>query len=57
LKRDDDDAARGHARNHYAHLRSALGELVARTILVDGCSLVLEGGSDQGMIAGMSGIL
>ncbi|WP_218869847.1 AAA family ATPase [Microbacterium sp. AK009] len=45
------------ARNHYEPLRSALGELVAETTFMGGCNLILEGASDQVMIAGMSGIL
>lgn len=45
------------ARNHYEPLRSALGELVAETTFMGGCNLVLEGASDQVMIAGMSSTL
>ncbi|WP_214466431.1 AAA family ATPase [Microbacterium flavescens] len=45
------------ARNHYEPLRSALGELVAETTFMGGCNLILEGASDQVLIAGMSGNL
>ncbi len=42
------------SRNHYEPLRSAIGEFVAETTFIGSCNLILEGASDQVMIAGMS---
>jgi predicted ATPase len=42
------------SRNHYEPLRSALGEFVAETSFIGSCNLMLEGVSDQVLIAGMS---
>lgn len=40
------------ASNHYEPLRSAFGSFVAETSFISGCNLVVEGASDQIMIAG-----
>lgn len=42
------------ARNHYEPLRSAFGSFVAETTFISNCNLMVEGNSDQVMIAGMS---
>ncbi|WP_433272682.1 ATP-dependent nuclease [Actinosynnema sp. CS-041913] len=42
------------ARNHYEPLRSAFGSFVAETTFISNCNLMLEGMSDQVMLAGMS---
>ncbi|MFG1740265.1 AAA family ATPase [Micromonospora chalcea] len=45
---------RNAARNHYEPLRSAFGGFVAETTFIGNCNLMLEGMSDQVMLAGMS---
>lgn len=45
---------RNAARNHYEPLRSAFGGFVAETTFISNCNLMLEGMSDQVMLAGMS---
>jgi predicted ATP-dependent endonuclease of OLD family len=45
---------RNAARNHYEPLRSAFGGFVAETTFISNCNLMLEGISDQVMLAGMS---
>lgn len=42
------------ARNHYEPLRSAFGAFVAETTFISNCNLMLEGPSDQILLAGMS---
>ena len=42
------------ARNHYEPLRSAFGGFVGETTFISNCNLVVEGTSDQIMLAGMS---
>jgi predicted ATPase len=42
------------SRNHYEPLRSSIGEFVAETTFIGSCNLILEGASDQVMLAGMS---
>jgi predicted ATPase len=45
------------ARNHYEPLRSALGAYVAETVFVGGTNLLVEGVSDQVLLAGASSLL
>lgn len=45
---------RNAARNHYEPLRSALGAFVAETTFIGQCNLVLEGLSDQILLAAVS---
>jgi predicted ATPase len=45
------------ARNHYEPLRSALGGYVAETAFVGGTNLLVEGVSDQVLLAGASALL
>lgn len=45
---------RNAARNHYEPLRSAFGNFVGETTFISNCNLMLEGMSDQIMLAGMS---
>jgi hypothetical protein len=45
---------RNAARNHYEPLRSAFGSFVAETTFISNCNLMLEGMSDQVLLAGMS---
>ncbi|MFE0151034.1 ATP-dependent endonuclease [Nonomuraea sp. NPDC059007] len=58
LEKGDGDegtrVVRNAARNHYEPLRSAFGSFVAETTFIGNCNLVLEGMSDQVMLAGMS---
>ncbi|QJU52786.1 AAA family ATPase [Herbiconiux sp. KACC 21604] len=42
------------SRNHYEPLRTALGEFVAETTFMGNCNLIIEGPSDQVLIAGVS---
>jgi hypothetical protein len=42
------------ARNHYEPLRSAFGSFVGETTFISNCNLMLEGISDQILLAGMS---
>jgi hypothetical protein len=42
------------ARNHYEPLRSAFGAFVAETTFISNCNLMLEGQSDQILLAGLS---
>lgn len=42
------------AANHYEPLRSAFGSFVAETTFIGNCNLVVEGPSDQVLLAGMS---
>ncbi|GAT88212.1 hypothetical protein [Paenarthrobacter nicotinovorans] len=42
------------ARNHYEPLRSAFGSFVAETTFISNCNLMLEGMSDQVLLAGMA---
>jgi putative AbiEii toxin of type IV toxin-antitoxin system len=45
---------RNAARNHYEPLRSAFGSFVGETTFISNCNLMLEGLSDQILLAGMS---
>jgi len=45
------------SRNHYEPLRSALGGLVGETAFIGNCNLIIEGPSDQILIAGLSSLL
>lgn len=45
---------RNASRNHYEPLRSAFGSFVAETTFISNCNLMLEGMSDQVLLAGMS---
>lgn len=45
------------ARNHYEPLRSAFGGFVGETTFISNCNLMLEGQSDQILLAGMSAYL
>jgi len=45
------------ARNHYEPLRSAFGGFAGETTFISNCNLMLEGLSDQILIAGMSSLL
>ena len=45
------------AANHYEPLRSAFGSFVAETTFIGNCNLVVEGPSDQVLLAGMSRVL
>lgn len=45
---------RNAARNHYEPLRSAFGSFVAETTFISNCNLMIEGASDQVLLAGMS---
>lgn len=45
---------RNAARNHYEPLRSAFGSFVGETTFISNCNLMLEGMSDQVLLAGMS---
>lgn len=40
------------AANHYEPLRSAFGSFVAETTFISGCNLIVEGPSDQILVAG-----
>jgi predicted ATP-dependent endonuclease of OLD family len=42
------------ARNHYEPLRSAFGSFVGETTFISNCNLLLEGMSDQVLLAGLS---
>lgn len=42
------------AANHYEPLRSAFGSFVAETTFIGNCNLIVEGPSDQVLIAGIS---
>lgn len=42
------------SRNHYEPLRSAFGSFVGETTFIGNCNLLLEGASDQIIIAGIS---
>jgi hypothetical protein len=44
------------ARNHYEPLRSAFGAFVAETTFIGNCNLMVEGGSDQVFLAGLSSL-
>jgi len=44
-------------RNHYEPLRSAFGAFVGETTFIGNCNLMVEGPSDQILIAGMSAVL
>jgi predicted ATP-dependent endonuclease of OLD family len=48
---------RNASRNHYEPLRSSLGGLVGETAFIGNCNLILEGASDQILIAGFSNLL
>jgi len=48
---------RNAARNHYEPLRSAFGGFVGETTFISNCNLMLEGMSDQVLLAGVSGYL
>jgi predicted ATP-dependent endonuclease of OLD family len=45
------------ARNHYEPLRSSIGGYVAETAFVGGANLLVEGVSDQVLLAGMTSLL
>lgn len=45
---------RNASANHYEPLRSAFGSFVAETTFIGSCNLMLEGASDQVLLAGMS---
>ncbi|WP_329177292.1 AAA family ATPase [Streptomyces sp. NBC_01477] len=56
-KGDGDEGTRvvhNAARNHYEPLRSAFGSFVGETTFISTCNLMLEGMSDQILLAGMS---
>lgn len=42
------------AANHYEPLRSAFGSFVAETTFIGNCNLILEGASDQVLLAGVA---
>jgi predicted ATPase len=42
------------SRNHYEPLRSAFGSFVGETTFISNCNLMIEGTSDQILLAGMS---
>lgn len=42
------------SRNHYEPLRSSLGGFVAETTFIGSCNLLLEGSSDQVLVAGLA---
>lgn len=42
------------SRNHYEPLRSALGSFVGESAFIGSCNLMLEGASDQVLLAGIS---
>ena len=58
LEKGDGDegtrVVRNAARNHYEPLRSAFGSFVGETTFISNCNLMLEGMSDQILLAGMS---
>ncbi|MEU9136908.1 AAA family ATPase [Streptomyces sp. NPDC048404] len=58
LEKGEDDegtrVVRNAARNHYEPLRSAFGSFVGETTFISNCNLMLEGMSDQILLAGMS---
>lgn len=43
------------SRNHYEPLRSAFGAFVAETTFIGNCNLLVEGATDQILLAGVSG--
>lgn len=45
------------SKNHYEPLRSALGGFVAETAFIGNCNLMVEGPSDQVLLAGAAGIV
>lgn len=45
------------SRNHYEPLRSALGGFLGETAFIGTCNLLLEGASDQILLAGISSLL
>lgn len=45
------------AKNHYEPLRSAFGAFVAETTFIGNCNLMVEGSSDQVLLAGATAIL
>jgi len=45
------------AKNHYEPLRSAFGGFLGETTFISGCNLILEGLSDQIIVAAMSDLL
>jgi predicted ATPase len=56
-KGDNDEGTRvvtSVAANHYEPLRSAFGSFVAETTFIGNCNLIVEGPSDQVLIAGAS---
>lgn len=44
-------------RNHYEPLRSAFGTFVGETTFISNCNLMIEGESDQILLAGMSSVV
>jgi hypothetical protein len=45
------------SKNHYEPLRSALGVFVAETAFIGNCNLMVEGASDQVLLAGAAGVV
>lgn len=45
------------SKNHYEPLRSALGVFVAETAFIGNCNLMVEGASDQVLLAGAAGFV
>lgn len=45
------------SKNHYEPLRSALGVFVAETAFIGNCNLMVEGASDQVILAGAASVL
>src|SRR5260221_7146870 len=48
---------RNSSRNHYEPIRSALGAFVAETTFIGNCNLMVEGASDQVLLAGTATFL
>ena len=61
LRKGNDDegtlVVRTVARNHYEPLRSAFGAFVGETTFIGNCNLMVEGSSDQILLAGMASLL
>lgn len=61
LRKGNDDegtlVVRSVARNHYEPLRSAFGAFVGETTFIGNCNLMVEGVSDQILLAGAASIL
>ena len=61
LRKGNDDegtlVVRSVARNHYEPLRSAFGAFVGETTFIGNCNLMVEGSSDQILLAGAANLL